>query len=171
MVLFVLRKIILRRRMRNHPVGLDVWFLVGPFVYFHTSCVRTAKALVRLRKWAGSPDSRSLAWAFVGRLCDKYHNLMSWLKSISWKTHSVCDCSEYIFSDSTGCVPRVHRICLPLGTHLLLFRLETAHLQDCPAHSLVPVLHTKYPRRVVVTPGIRSGPLRTLITTDFYCVE
>ena len=50
--------------------GLDVWCLVGPFVYFHTSCVRTAKALARLR---------SLAWAFAGRLCDKYHNLMSWL--------------------------------------------------------------------------------------------
>ena len=24
---------------------------------------------------------RRLAWAFAGRLCDKYHNLMSWLKS------------------------------------------------------------------------------------------
>ena len=24
---------------------------------------------------------RMLAWAFAGRLCDKYHNLMSWLKS------------------------------------------------------------------------------------------
>ena len=22
---------------------------------------------------------RRLAWAFAGRLCDKYHNLMSWL--------------------------------------------------------------------------------------------
>ena len=55
--------------MRSHPVGLDVWFCVGPFVYFHTSCVRTAKAL----------HPRSLAWAFAGRLCDKYHNLMSWL--------------------------------------------------------------------------------------------
>ena len=22
---------------------------------------------------------RGLAWAFAGRLCDKYHNLMSWL--------------------------------------------------------------------------------------------
>ena len=22
---------------------------------------------------------RMLAWAFAGRLCDKYHNLMSWL--------------------------------------------------------------------------------------------
>ena len=34
--------------------------------------VRTAKALARLRR---------LAWAFAGHLCDKYHNLMSWLIS------------------------------------------------------------------------------------------
>ena len=37
--------------------------------------------------WANSEGSgepaqmRRLAWAFAGRLCDKYHNLMSWLKS------------------------------------------------------------------------------------------
>ena len=56
MALFVLRKLILQSRMRSHPVGLDVWFLVGPFVYFHTSCMRTAKALARLRGCAGSPE-------------------------------------------------------------------------------------------------------------------
>ena len=33
MVLFVLRKLIFQTRMRSHPVGLDVWFLVGPIVY------------------------------------------------------------------------------------------------------------------------------------------
>ena len=60
MVLFVLRKLILQTRMRSHPVGLDVWFLVEPFVYFHISCVWTAKA-------------------FTGCLYDKYHHLMSWL--------------------------------------------------------------------------------------------
>ena len=27
---------------------------------------------------------RKLAWAFAGRLCDKYHNLMSWL---IWQDH------------------------------------------------------------------------------------
>ena len=48
MVLFVFRKLILQTHMRNHPVGLYVWFLVGQFVYFYTSCVRTAKALARL---------------------------------------------------------------------------------------------------------------------------
>ena len=52
MALLVLRKLILQTRMRSHPVGLDVWCLVGPFVYFHISCVRTAKALATLRECA-----------------------------------------------------------------------------------------------------------------------
>ena len=43
-------------RIRSHPVGLDVWFLVEPFVYFQMS---------------------RFAWAFAGRLCDKYHNLIA----------------------------------------------------------------------------------------------
>ena len=64
MVLFVLRKLILQTRMCSHPVGLDVWFLIGAFVYVHTSCVRTEKALARL-PW--------LTWAFADRLCDKYN--------------------------------------------------------------------------------------------------
>ena len=47
--------------------------LVSPGVHhLLPSCVRTAKALARLRM-------RRLAWALAGRLCDKYHNLMSWL--------------------------------------------------------------------------------------------
>ena len=56
--------------MRSYPVELDVWFLVGPFIYFHTLCVQNSEgpgAIVRKRR---------LAWAFAGRLCDKYHNLM-----------------------------------------------------------------------------------------------
>ena len=79
MALFVLQKLILQTRMRSHPVGLDVWFLVGPFVYFHILCVQTAKALM----------SR-LAWAFAGSLCDKYQNLMSWL--ICLTTGCTCSC-------------------------------------------------------------------------------
>ena len=74
MALFVFRKLVLQTLMRSHPVGLDVWFLVGPFIYFHTSRVRTTKALVRLRGCAGSPEP-----SLAGRLCDKYHNLMGWL--------------------------------------------------------------------------------------------
>ena len=61
--------LILQTCMRCHPVGLDVCFLVGPFIFFHTSCVRTAKPA----------HPRSLAWAFASRLRGKYHNLMSWL--------------------------------------------------------------------------------------------
>ena len=56
MVLFILHKLILQTHMRSHPVGLDVWFLVRPFVYVHTLCVQTEKALVRLRGCAGSPE-------------------------------------------------------------------------------------------------------------------
>ena len=60
---FVLRKFILQRCMRSHPVGLDVWFLVWPFDYFHSSCVRTAKALARLCRCAGSPEPSLVAYA------------------------------------------------------------------------------------------------------------
>ena len=62
MELFVLRKLILQTRMRSHPVVLDIWFLVGPFVYFHTSCVRTAKALARLCGCTGSPKPSLVAY-------------------------------------------------------------------------------------------------------------
>ena len=60
--LFVLRKLILQTRMRSHTVGLDVWFLVGSFIYFHISCVRTAMALAKLRRCAGSPEPLLIAY-------------------------------------------------------------------------------------------------------------
>ena len=60
MVLFILQT-----SMCSHPVGLDVWFLVGPFVYFrYFMCVNSE----------GSGQMRMLAWAFAGHLCDKYHH-------------------------------------------------------------------------------------------------
>ena len=62
MVLFAFRTLILQTRLRSHPVGLDVWFLVRPFVCFHTLCVRTAKAVARLRGCAGSPESSLVAY-------------------------------------------------------------------------------------------------------------
>ena len=64
MALIALRKLNLQTHMRSNPLWLHVWFLVRPFVYFPTWCVRTANAL---------------AWAFAVSLCNKYHNLMSWL--------------------------------------------------------------------------------------------
>ena len=48
--------------MRSHPVGLDIWFLVRPFIYFHISFVRTAKALARLHGCAGSPEPSLVAY-------------------------------------------------------------------------------------------------------------
>ena len=74
--------------MRSHPVGLDVWFLVGPFVYFHTSCVRTAKALVRLCGCAVFPEPSRFAY--------KYHNLMSWLKCTSCYTNHTISVQLYV---------------------------------------------------------------------------
>ena len=63
MVLFVLRKFILQTRMRSYSVGLDVWYLFGHFIYFHTSCVRTAKALARLRGyWSPMSKLAALIW-------------------------------------------------------------------------------------------------------------
>ena len=63
MVLFVLRKLFLQTHMRAR-----CRIFVRPFVYFHTSCVRTAKALGRLRGCAGLPESLLIAYV-----------LMSWL--------------------------------------------------------------------------------------------
>ena len=48
--------------LHSHPVGLDVRFLARPFVYFRTSYVRTAKALVRLHRCAGSPESSLVSY-------------------------------------------------------------------------------------------------------------
>ena len=54
--------------------GLDVWFLVGPFVYFHTSCVRTTMALARLRGCAGSSKPSLVAYVIS--------TIISWAGSI-----------------------------------------------------------------------------------------
>ena len=74
MALFVFRKLILQTRTCSHPVGLDVWLLVGAFVYFHASCVRTAKALARLCGCAGSPEPSLVAYVIS--------TIISWTGSI-----------------------------------------------------------------------------------------
>ena len=56
MALIALRKLNLQTCMSSNPLALHVWFLVGPFVYFHTLCVRTAKAMARLCACTGSPE-------------------------------------------------------------------------------------------------------------------
>ena len=73
MALFFLRKLTLQMRMRSHPVGLDVWFcgrIFRLFPYFMCAISEGSGETVRMS---------SLAWAFAGRLGDRYHNLMSWL--------------------------------------------------------------------------------------------
>ena len=63
MALIALRKLNRQTRMRSNPLGLHVWFLVRPFVYVHTLCVRTAKALARLCGCAVSPEPSLIAYA------------------------------------------------------------------------------------------------------------
>ena len=46
---------------------------------------------------------RRLAWAFAGRLCDKYHNLMSWLNYMSvWHSKSLEKTQKEWFSKGSA---------------------------------------------------------------------
>ena len=89
-IIAVLRRLILQMCMCSHPVGLDVWFLVGPFFYFHTLCVRTAKALARLREYAGSPEPLLVAYVIS--------TIISWAGSYMF-THTsfFCEISWFVF--------------------------------------------------------------------------
>ena len=88
MALIALRKLNLQTRMRSHPVGLDVWFSVGPFVYFHTSCVRTAKPQARC---AVSPEPSLFAYAIS--------TIISWagsvMSSITQRTETIKICDQF----------------------------------------------------------------------------
>ena len=95
MALFVLRKLILQTHMRSHQVGLGVWFLVGPFVYFHTLCVRTAKALARLRGCAGLPEPSLVAYVISTMSWLIYLFIVHVLRFVFWyqRLAAACDCS------------------------------------------------------------------------------
>ena len=84
-------------REKCYPIELDVWCFVKPFVYFHTSCVRTAKALARLRG------------------CDKWHNLMSRLISGLIATKFLTLLNDKLVSSET-------LISLSMNTILLKFQ-------------------------------------------------
>ena len=79
MGLFILHKLILQTRMRSHPVGLDVWFFVKPFVYFHTSCVWTVKALARLRECTGLPEPSLVAYV-ISTTISYAGSIIDWTK-------------------------------------------------------------------------------------------
>ena len=69
MVLFVLRKLILQTRMCTRPMRLDAWFWSkGLLSYFMCANSEGSGETARMRR---------LAWAFAGRHCDKYQNVMS----------------------------------------------------------------------------------------------
>ena len=90
MAFSVLCKLILQTCMRSHPVGLDVWFLVGPFAYFHTSCVRTAKALAILPACAGSPEPSLVAYVIstiiscTGSYKPCFWHSLIWVCTVCW---------------------------------------------------------------------------------------
>ena len=96
MALFILPKLILQTFMNNHPVGLDV--------YFHASCVRTAKALARLHRCAGSSEPSLVAYvispiiSWAGSFHDVFWDkamfsieTMSTYKAINSKLKWSCD--------------------------------------------------------------------------------
>ena len=66
-------------------MGLDVWYLIGPVVFFHESCANS--------KGSGE-TARKLAWAFAGRKCDKFLNLMS--VCLFLEACEVVDCADKI---------------------------------------------------------------------------
>ena len=65
-------KLILQTSMRSHPVNFGRTLRLLP--YFICANSEGCRETTRMRR---------LALAFAGRLCDKYHNLMSWLKLFS----------------------------------------------------------------------------------------
>ena len=75
--------------MLSHPVGLDVWFLVGLFIYFHTSCVRTAKARVRLRRCAGSPEPSLVAYV-ISTIISWAGSNIAMTNSFTWIPYTLC---------------------------------------------------------------------------------
>ena len=109
-VLCALRKFILQTRMRSHPLGLDAWILVGPFVYFHASCVWTAKALARLLGWAVSPEPSLVAYM----IC----TIISWAGSygVSWYQFLIVSVPEHC---TFKLLTYWHR--LPVGQNAIFF--------------------------------------------------
>ena len=71
-----------------HAVWLDVWFLVGLFVYFHILCVWIAKSLARLRGCAGSPEPSLVAYVI--------NTIISWAGS-NW-TNFVAPVSPMVYT-------------------------------------------------------------------------
>ena len=147
MALFVLRKLILQTHMRSRPVGLDVWFKVGPFVYFHISCVRTVKALARLRGCAGSPEPSLVAY--------EISTIISWAGSNNKNMYVPCRllCSLHAQLHRIIIMIIIIIIITPMIIHLYLFQEDnlfgmSASLNiwssfTCTKNDLVKTRHIK----------------------------
>ena len=72
-----------------------VWILVGPFVYFHTLCVWTAKALARLCECTGLPEPLLVAYvistiiSWAGTYGVKISMMYSFLNISQHKTYVI----------------------------------------------------------------------------------
>ena len=103
MALSILHKLILLTRMHSHPVGLDIWSLVGPFVYFHTLRVWTAKAslvayvISTIISWANSFIAWKLQLYNQAAARQNQHNDMC----LQWRLRSASACSD----QSSLCTP------------------------------------------------------------------
>ena len=100
MFFFVLHTLMFQTRMLSHPVGLDVWFLVRPFIYFHNLCVRTAKALARLCICAGSPEPSLVAYMISTIIS----HIAQIIRAASWQNQQN-ECAPSEDSDQPGHPP------------------------------------------------------------------
>ena len=97
--------------------------LVGPLVYFHTSCVRTAKALARLRECAGSPEPSLVAnpkrtiFSWAGAFVFCFSIAWWWGMEFSRLLASLCVCAT-----SVGCREKTDH-----GTDFLILRNQWDH--------------------------------------------
>ena len=108
MALFVYRKLIPYMRMRNHPVALDEWYLVGLFVYFHYVCEQR-------RLW------RDCADASPTKKLDKtyQYSLTGYLRKVSPEVMAFeCAASKQARAHRGSCCSIVSVLVLLLRTHL-----------------------------------------------------
>ena len=141
-VLFVLHKLIFQMRMCSHPTGLDVWFLVGPFIYFHSSCVWTAKALARLSGYASSPEPSLVAYGIstIISWAGSFHNFSALILIISMlmKTYKKIKLQRQWHKTSN----QYHQIEINFYAHLspadvsYRFSISQCHSLPCKGHVL-----------------------------------
>ena len=151
MALFILH--ILQMCMPSHPVGLDLWFLIGLFIYLHISCVWTLKALSRLRECAGSPEpslvpyviSNIITWAgsndhnVMHRKLESSLTLCGWL-AVWVLVYTMFEKTQFcsFLSDVSHCTPILsHLPEWPCYAHLCLAlqdlgRPRSDAIEPCP---------------------------------------